>query len=75
MAMALHYTHTLRNAVSAWMVLYYFLELFSNNCYTLFGSDLTHKSHLLSTESNCVDESDYSVHNMTECTLRHVHSE
>ena len=82
MAMALHYTHTLDLECSkCWghgygCVLYYFLELFPITVmYFLHGDNLSHKSHLLPTECPCVHESDYGVHDMTECrsTLAHVH--
>ena len=73
MAMALHHTHTLWNAVSAgygW-VLYYSLELFHD---VLSGGELPHKSYLLPTECTCVLEScRLWCYNMTECTLVHVH--
>ena len=77
MAMALHYTHTLWNAVSAGDMVMDGLVLFPgtvpNNCAVLSGDDLPHKSHLLPTECPCVHESDCSVHNTTECTIAHVH--
>ena len=72
MAMALHHTHTLWNAVSAgygW-ILYYSLELFHN---VLPGGELPHKSYLLPTECTCIHESDCGVYNTSECTLVHVH--
>ena len=76
-AMVLHYTHTLLNAVSVGdMVMVGSCTIswnFPNNCDVLSGSDLPHKSHLLPTECPCVYESDCSVHNTTECTLPHLH--
>ena len=37
------------------------------------GSDLSYKSHFLTTECPCVHESDCGLHNTTECFLAHVH--
>ena len=56
-----------------WMGLVLFPGTVPNNCLVLSGSYLPHKSHLLPTERSCVHESDCGVHNMTECTLVHVH--
>ena len=68
MAMALHYTLTDWNAVSAGDMVLMGLILFSgtlpNNCDVLSCGDLPHKSHLLSTECTCVHESDSEVYVM-----------
>ena len=54
------------------MALVLFLGTFPNNCDVLSGGNLLHKSHLLSTECPSVYESDYSIHNSTECNRAHV---
>ena len=76
MAMALHYIHTLWNAVSVGDMVtdgLLFPGTLSNSCDVYSGGDLPRKSHLLSTECPSIHESDCSVHNTFECTLAHVH--
>ena len=48
-----------------WMGLVLFSGTLPNNYDVVSGSDLPHKSHLLSTECSCVYESDCCVHNTT----------
>ena len=50
-------------------VLYYFLELFPITVMYI----LVVIFHIRVTECPCVHQSNYSIHNMTECTLAHVH--
>ena len=68
MAMVLHYTHTLWDAVSVGdMVMDGFVlfpRTFPNNCDVCTGGDLPHKSHLLPTECPCVHESRESSENV-----------
>ena len=71
MAMALHYIHTLWNAVSAG-------DVVMDGCCTIYcdvlsGGDLPHKGHLLTAECPCIHESDCSLHNTSECTIAYAY--